>query len=95
MLAQLRLEIRLGHGAGAEGDVRHHRLAGQFVGGGDDRGLRDRGVRDQSRFDLGGRQPVTGDIDDVVDASGDPEVAVLVAPGPVPSEVRAGPNPPK
>ena len=30
-----------------EGDVGHHRLAGQVVGGGDDRGLGDRGVRDQ------------------------------------------------
>src|SRR5438094_797080 len=68
VLAQHGLEISLGHGTGSQGDVRHHRLAGQVVGGGDDRGLRDRGVRDQGRFDLGGGQPVAGDVDDVVDA---------------------------
>src|SRR5437879_12083987 len=36
---------------------------------------------------------MTGDVDDVVDAPGYPEVLVLVAPGPVAGEVRAGAEP--
>ena len=33
---------------------------------------------DDRRLDLGGREPVAGDVDHVVDAADDPEVAVLV-----------------
>ena len=57
---------------------RGDRLAGVLVGLADHRGLGDLRVRDDRRLDLGGRQPVAGDVDHVVDAPDDPEVAVLV-----------------
>ena len=44
----------------------------------DHRRLGDLRVRDDRRLDLRRREPVPGDVDDVVDASDDPEVAVLV-----------------
>ena len=40
-----------------------------------------------ARLDLHRREPVAGDVDDVVDAADDPEVAVLVAPGGVADQV--------
>ena len=46
-------------------------------------------MRDQRAFDLGGAEPVAGDVDHVVDAAGDPVVAVLVAPAAVAGEVLA------
>src|SRR5687768_17741104 len=52
------------------------RLAGVLVVPADDRGLGDLRVRDDRRLDLRRRQPVPADVDDVVDAPDDPEVAV-------------------
>src|SRR5262249_4968700 len=46
-------------------------------------------MRDQRGLDLGGAEPVAGDVDDVVDAASDPVVAVLVAPAAVAGEVLA------
>ena len=46
----------------------------------DDRGLGHRLVRDERALDLGGAQPVPRHVQHVVDAAGDPVVAVLVAP---------------
>src|SRR5215472_12587475 len=76
----------------AERDVGDDRLAGGLVADRDDRGLGHRGVGDERRFDLGGGQPVPGDVDDVVDPAGDPEVAVLVAPCAVADEVDLWPE---
>ena len=53
----------------------------------DDRRLSDRGILDEDRFQFGSADAVTGDVDHVVDAAGDPEVAVLVADGAVAREV--------
>jgi len=53
------------------------------------RRLRDRVVRDQGALDLGGPQPVPADVDDVVDAAGDPVVAIFVAAAAVSGEVAA------
>ena len=47
----------------------------------DHRGLGHRLVRDQRALDLGGAEPVARDVEHVVDAAGDPVVAVLVARG--------------
>ena len=55
----------------------------------DDRRLGDRRVRHQGALDLGGSDPVTGDIDDVVDSAHEPVVAVRIFPGPVPGEIDA------
>ena len=45
---------------------------------------------DQRALDLGGAEPVAGDVDHVVDPAGDPVIAVLVAPAAVAGEVLAG-----
>ena len=44
---------------------------------------------DQRALDLGGAEPMAGDIDDVVDAAGDPVIAVGVAPAAVAGEIFA------
>ena len=44
----------------------------------DDRRLGDRLVGDERALDLGGAQPVSRDVDDVVDPAEQPEVAVVV-----------------
>ena len=41
-------------------------------------------------LDFGGAHAVTGDVDDVVHAAGDPVVAVLITPAAVAGEVDAG-----
>ena len=55
----------------------------------DDRRLGHLGVGDQRRFDLRRPQAVARHIDDVVDAAGDPVVAVGIAPAAVAGEVLA------
>jgi hypothetical protein len=47
-------------------------------------GLGDGVVQHQRRLDLGGAQAVAGDVEHVVDAAGDPVVAVGVAAAPSP-----------
>ena len=70
-----------------ERDEGADRLAGVLVGLTDHRRLGDGLVRDDRRLDLGGREAVPGDVDDVVDAADHPEVAVLVAARRVADEV--------
>ena len=57
---------------------RADRLTGLLVGLADHRRLGDRLVGDDRRLDLGRREPVARDVDDVVDPPDHPEVAVLV-----------------
>ena len=73
----------------AQDHERADRLAGVLVLGADDRGLGDLRVRDQRGLDLGGRQPVAGDVHDVVDPAEHPDVAVVVLLGAVAGEVVA------
>jgi hypothetical protein len=64
-----------------------HRLALELVGAAHGGGLGDRdGVRDQRALDLGGADAVAGDVQHVVDAAHDPEVAVLVERAPSPAK---------
>ncbi len=44
---------------------------------------------DERAFDLGGAEPVAGDVDHVVDAPGDPVIAVLVAARAVAGEIKS------
>ena len=74
-------------GAAAQGDEGADRLAGVLVGLADHRRLGDVGVGDDRRLDLGGREPVAGDVDDVVDPPDHPEVAVGVRAGGVADQV--------
>jgi hypothetical protein len=81
----------LGQGVvGRDPGARRHEgddgLALELVGAADDRGLGDLGVRDQRALDLHGRQAVAGDVDDVVDAAHDPEVAVSSRRAPSPAK---------
>ena len=48
-----------------ECDESVHGLAGELVVGTDDGSLSDTGEKDEGRFDLSGRETVTGDVDDV------------------------------
>lgn len=48
-----------------EGDKGVHGLAGELVGGTDDGGLGDTSVHDERRLDLGGRETVTRDINNI------------------------------
>ena len=56
----------------------------------DHRRFRDLGMGDEREFDLRRAEPVAGDVDHVVDAAGDPVIAVGVAPAAVAGEVVAG-----
>ena len=58
-------------------------LALQVVRKADHGGLRDLGMGDQRGLDLRGAHAVARDVDHVVDAVGDPVIAVLVAPAAV------------
>ena len=75
---------------GLQRDEHDQRLALELVGPADRGRLGDRGVRDQRALDLGGADAVAGDVEHVVDAPDDPEVAVLVAARAVAGEVHAG-----
>lgn len=65
-------------------------LAGKLVSGTNDSGLGNTRVLDQSRLDFSGTQTVTRDVDDIVDTTLDPDVAVLVPSSTVAGEVEAG-----
>ena len=76
--------------AGLQRHVGVDALALDVVRVADHGGLGDLGVADQRALDLGGAEAVAGDVDHVVDAAGDPVVAVLVAARAVAGEVLAG-----
>src|SRR5262249_38738351 len=73
-----------------QGDVGVDALALDLVRVADHGGLGHGRVADQGALDLGGAEAVAGDVDHVVDAAGDPVVAVLVAAAAVAGEVLAG-----
>src|SRR6185437_7728584 len=71
-------------------DERDDRLAGDRVVRADDSCLGNLRVTDECMLDLGRRYAVTGDVHDVVDATEQPEVAVLVLLRTVAGEVDTG-----
>ena len=72
-----------------ERDEAHERLALELVGPADDGGLGDGRVRHEGALHLGGADAVAGDVEHVVDAADDPEIAVLVEPRAVAGEIVA------
>ena len=62
-------------------------LAGDVIGRADDSRLGDGRVRYECRLDLGGRDPVSGDVHDIVDATQEPQGPVEVDLGAVTGEV--------
>ena len=85
-LAQLLARLLAGH----QRDIGVDALALDVVRIADHGGLRDFRMRDQRGLDFGGADAMAGDIDHVIDAAGDPVVAVLVAPAAVAGEILAG-----
>jgi len=73
---------------GAQGHIGVDPLPLDVVRITDDRSLGDLWMRDERALDLGGAEAVAGDIDDIVDAAGDPVEAVGIAPRSVTSEVK-------
>ena len=65
-------------------------LALEVVGAADDGGFGDLGMGDERRLDFHGAEAVAADVDDVVDAAHEPEVAVGVHARAVAGEVAAG-----
>ena len=75
-----------------EHDEGAHRLAGKLVGPPDDRRFRDQlAVRDQRGLDLHRAKAVAGDVEHVVDAADDAEIAILIGARAVAGEVAACP----
>lgn len=75
--------------AGFQADEGMDTLTCNVVGSPDNGSLGDGLVHDEGGFDLGGGETVSRDVDDVVDAATDPDVAVLVAGGTITGEVVA------
>ena len=90
MVAQIAVEGVGGFDLGFQCDEGDDGLAFEFVGATDHGGFGDVGVVDESTFDFCGAEPVTGDVEDVVETTDDPEVAVFVALGTVAGEVVSG-----
>ena len=84
-LAQLFGRLLAGH----QRDIGVDALAFDVVRIADHGGLRHFRMRDQRRFDLGGAHAMAGDVDHVVDAAGDPVIAVGVAAAAVAGEIFA------
>ena len=74
---------------GIESDVAVDALALDVVGIADDRRFRDLWMSDKRALDLGGAKTVAGDIDDIVDAAGNPIIAVFVAAAAIAGEIHA------
>ena len=76
--------------AGVQGYEGVDGLALNVVRKAHDRRFRDLRMRDQRAFDLRGADAMARDVDDIVDAAGDPVIAVLVAAAAVAGEIEAG-----
>ncbi|MPL84631.1 hypothetical protein SDC9_30596 [bioreactor metagenome] len=72
-----------------QGDIGVDALALELVRVAHDRSLGHRRMGDKRGFDFGRAHAVTRDVDHVIDAAGDPVIAVLVAPAAVAGEVIA------
>src|ERR1051325_2094928 len=73
---------------GAQGHIGVDPLPLDVVGITNDRSLGDLWMRDERALDLGGAEAVAGDIDDIVNATGDPVETVSVAARAVTGEVK-------
>jgi hypothetical protein len=89
MLDQFLLEIVGWLLASVQGDVAVDALALDIVRITDNGCFGNLWVRDKCAFDFGCSHAVAGNVDDVIDATGDPVVAILVAAGTVTGEVVA------
>lgn len=65
-------------------------LARKLVSNTNDSGLGDRMVLDQSSLDLGSRQAVTADVDDIIDTASDPVESFVITTSTVASKLHSG-----
>jgi hypothetical protein len=63
-------------------------LAGQFIADTNHGGLGNRMVLNQRGFNLGSRETVTRNIDDIVNTASDPVVSLVITSGPVTRELQ-------
>ena len=70
-------------------DEGRNRLAFHLVRPADHRGFGDLGMGDESRFHFHRAQPMSGNVDHIVNAAHDPEVAVLVFARAIAGEIHA------
>ena len=77
-----------GLGSVLEGHEGIDSLARELIGNTNDGSLGDRVVLDQGRLDLGRRQTVTADVDDVINAAADPVESLVVTTSTVAGELR-------
>lgn len=70
-----------------DGHERVDGLTGHVVGDGDGRGFGHGGMLEQRGLDLGRREAMAADVDDVIDAPADPVVSVVIAGGQVAGEL--------
>ena len=73
--------------AGLQNDEGHDSLPGGFIGGTHDGGFGHHQVRDQRGLNLGGGQTVARDVHDVIDATQQPDVTVVVVAGAITGKV--------
>src|SRR5579884_3656896 len=92
MLLQFACQLGRGGVAGSQDDEGFDDLATHLVGAGNDSGLGDRGMFFERAFDLEGANAVAGADDDIVGASHEPEVAVLVLVGAIAGDVPVAAN---
>ena len=89
VLLEFVFESTVGLDAFLHGDEADDALAFQFIWTTDDGGLGDGRMRNEGAFDFGGAETMTGDVEHVVDAANDPDVAVFVTTCSVASEIPA------
>ena len=68
---------------------RYHALAFQFVGSADDCRLGHRFMGNERALDFGGSEPMTRDVENVVDATDNPKIPILVSPRSITCEIAA------
>ena len=90
VLDQLGAQRLAGLLAAAQEDEGLDRLPLDRVGLADHRRLADGGVADQRRLDVGGADAVAGDVEDVIGAAENGDVAILVVGGDVAGDVHPG-----
>ena len=87
LLHQVAAQLVVNLVAVLDGDEGVDGLARELIRDADHGGFADGLVLDEGGFDLGGREAVAGDVDDVVDTPADPVVAFVVAACAVASEL--------
>ena len=90
VFAEFFAQLGAGLFASLERDKGDDRLTFDFMGASDHGGFGHGVMADQRTLDFGGAEAVAGDVEHVIDAADDPEIAVLVPAGAVTGEIESG-----